>query len=85
MDNDILEDMEDVIEMRASNFQTEKESDNNHVEDFCDENLVEPNPRTCEMDTTSLSNVFVTYTSYVDTGSVNPLSALCLAMEHNNC
>lgn len=81
IDNDILEDMEDVIEMRTSNFQTEKESNNNQVENFCDENLVKPNSRTCEMDTISLSNVFVTNTSYIDTGSVNPLSALCLAME----
>lgn len=80
MDDDILEDMENVLEIRASKF-ADKSSANDLKEGNTEDTLLHANSSTTEMETISISYVFVTNTSYVDTGSVNPLSALCLAKE----
>lgn len=57
-DNDILENMEDVIEMLTSKL-ADKGSYSNVIEEISDENVVEHNSRTCEMDIISVSNVLM--------------------------
>ena len=71
MENSVHQQMEEVIEMRTASFGGTISDLNQQAE-----------PEVDEVQSVSISDVFVTNTSYVDTGPMNPLSAVCLAMEN---
>lgn len=62
--------MEEVIEMRTASFGERNSDLRQQAETDVNEVLA-----------ISINDVFVTNTNYVDTGTMNPLSAVCLAME----
>ncbi len=73
LDNQILEDMENIIEQRTESSADESMNIEKDLEPHV-ENLEEVIP---------INNVFITNTSYVDGGSENPLTSVCLALKNN--